>query len=331
VTEASFALGAPPYVVVATLDAIAGRAPRPEAARHAAGRLQRQRGRARRRGLAVVLALVLAVGVSVVPLVIGSRGPYVRPQGEWSSGFTVRPPDGWAVESRTLTKVSETVVLHAIYGQSPPCLVRVGSWDAAPPPAGREVPVRGQPGVLTGGQPDDPATLSWFPAPAVTASVHCVRGRPDAALLDLAERLRFTAVPVLVPFDLRPAAPLIEVTSLSTTGDTVTAELMVSGEFEPSVTAVQLSVPGVEYRNRASIVLQGPGATTRVYDEDGTVTVCLDLGGARPCAAATAASAARYDRAARAHELLTLLHSMNFAPTTADRDGWLDARQAIPA
>lgn len=339
VTGASFALGAPPYVLAATLDAVADRAPTPETARRAGGRFARRRSRSRRRGLTLLLAVVLIVA-SAVPLVIQTRGPYVRPSGDWSSGFTIRVPDAWEVESRMLAPDRETLILHARHGRSPTCMIRVVREILDPWPSGRELKVRGRAGVFGKVEQDSSAFLSWPVGTGATASVICPGpgARPDlAAHLDLADRIRFQQVPVKVPFDLRPVAPLVEVTSLQTAGDTVTAELMLSGEFEPSVTAVQLEMPGDEHPDRATTILEGPGATTRVYDADETVTVCVDVNGSSACATTTTSTTSttenltRYERAARTHQLLTLLGSVTFAGAPADPDSWFDARQAIPA
>lgn len=330
-TEAVRAVDTEPVEIAATLDALAWQAPEPALLRPALLQHRRRRRARRRRvtGLLGVVAAVLAVAV-LVPTVIVPRLPaYVRPDQEWSFGYTVQPPPGWTVVARYLTPVEDTTLLYR--GKDDYCQVTTSATGTPAPVLTRRTRVHGRPGgfaELTDGNPG--LRLVWTFTPGETADVTCFdQAGQEPVLREVAAGVEFRRVPLMLPVTLAevPRGYSLESVTDSARGSGLQLAQLGTGAWGWSLEFPADSPGGA---SRSTTVA---GRPAEIFADESRFVLCLKVQGRLACLEGFNA----YDSILTERRLRTLTRegarvadTLRFAPDITDRATWFDAADALP-
>jgi len=207
-----------------TLQDLADQARTPEVTlARIAGRLPARASRHRRVPVpavaaVVLIALAVAVTTFLVNRAVAPAGQRVK--GNWNLIHRVELPPGWEVRNQAVTADSESSTVAerpSATGDVTSCRVEVFAAGRADPTAARDnrrpVTVNGRRGYWADDSSIETGGLSWEYRPGAFALVSC--GGSQAEDLAIAERVRFEAVPVRLPFRLRSMPPGYEAATLA--------------------------------------------------------------------------------------------------------------------
>ncbi|GAA1436660.1 hypothetical protein GCM10009616_37060 [Microlunatus lacustris] len=309
-------------------------APDPTAVDRAARTASRRRARRRDRVLlAAALVVVLLVGSAVLPGVL-RRPPFVRPHGAWVHGFDLAPGGRWTVVSRLLAPDRDGLTVARDGDQRRICTVDViSSGRPLTVPDGRRTRVAGRPATLVGG-PANPY-LWWAVGPQSAAVVGCVDSAPPATLLELAGRVRFREVPLLLPVDLTRLEPGLQVRLVSR-GERTRVVLGLPGDVRGgSPVPLYLTVPGSdgvpeEQQRRSDVRVRGLAATL-IRGRNGGLALCWPVQGSSACVSGYVfRELDDLERTELLQRVERTAEAVRFAADVTRDPTWFDGRAALP-
>lgn len=308
-------------------------------------------GSIRRRRVVLVLAAVVVVLVAIgVPAVLVNRTAVpadTRAPGNWNLVHRVDLPPGWGVTSSTVSPDLELSQLDSPAGVDQPdqsCSVSVaGPAHPAPTLAeGSPVDVNGRPGTYVEPSFDATGGVYWTYADDAWATVSCsAQGTEDRDLsLQIARRVVFTPVPVMLPFRLS-ATPDGYRVGLVSEGFGATGARSAGVQLDPTDAAddrppIQITVaPGPTeippyQAGWESDTVRGLPAVLSARDG----RLCLDTQGHSVCVVAEGGEPADLTvslwPAGRRALLVEVAEHLESAPDLADRQTGWNANRALP-
>lgn len=352
VVDAQTGLDAEPYEIVAALDRLSAAASEPAKTQAAAVRFERRQAvRRRRAGLAMgVVAVVLALAVAIPTVIIPRLFPvHVRAAGEWAYGYESTPPAGLRITERFLLRNSETSYLSEGLGDDKGCTVEVSVPGTVPSDApsaspgtgksDRAVTVNGRRGWFA--DPDHTGTtaLWWEYAPSASAVVSCDRDDAEPLMLSLATAVRFTEVPLVLPFRVGALPSGYEVTAVGTSSQALGHGKLVSalvvapvGEGEDSDNSIFVYIPGERLHSGHPRTVKVNGVDAVLAIEDGNLSLCLPVQTSSICLASSSVAGEGATKAddPEVRRLVDLAAQLTFPADVSNRSTWFDARDALP-
>jgi Sigma-70, region 4 len=331
------AIGVDPYAMRAALDITSWHPPAPAEVTRAFQRHARTRARRRRRiglaGVAVGTLAAVLLSISVV------HRPYVEPRqaGVWAFSHTVRPLQGWSVQSRTVEQQWETTTLRADSPESGRCSVAVGAsgatWVRRLPRHPTKVRVGTRSALYadrvwrSGGG----AMLWWEYSNDALVIIECGDlAAPRQVLPKLARRVVLSGEPVLLPYRVRSVPSQYQVSSI-TKGmmSNSTVAYLTRNDYPEGLLQISIRYP-------ATLPMYGVTYTPLIsrYAYGRHAAACRPFGGSHICVRADLPARDSFNIAKQPGlraVLDRIAFNLELAPSTSDLAVWFDAREALPS